>query len=102
MPRADWLQRLQVEDVPCSPVYRFEDVFEDPQVVHNGTVIELEHPEVGKYKTIRNPIGMSFTPVRPWGYAPQLGEDTTTILEEIGYSAEQIADLLRAGVVTGG
>jgi crotonobetainyl-CoA:carnitine CoA-transferase CaiB-like acyl-CoA transferase len=97
--RETWITRLQAEDVPCSPVYAFEEVFRDTQVVHNGTVIELDHPEIGPYKAIKNPIRMTRSAVKEWGYAPVLGEHTQAILTELGYSAAEISTLVSQDIV---
>jgi formyl-CoA transferase/CoA:oxalate CoA-transferase len=85
--------------VPCSPVNRLEEVFADPQVVNNEMRLVLEHPEHGEVVTVNNPIHLSATPPRPWGYPPSIGEHSDEVLAELGYDAETIRALRAAGAV---
>jgi crotonobetainyl-CoA:carnitine CoA-transferase CaiB-like acyl-CoA transferase len=99
-PSAHWLGLLEAGDVPCSPVNRLEEVFADPQVVNNGMRLVLKHPEQGEIVTVNNPIHLSSTPSRPWGYPPAIGEHSDAVLAELGYDAETIRALRAAGAVT--
>jgi crotonobetainyl-CoA:carnitine CoA-transferase CaiB-like acyl-CoA transferase len=67
--------------------------------VHNGTVTELTHPRFGSYRAVQNPLRLSRTPVEARGYAADLGEHSRQILQEMGYGAAAVEDLLRSGVV---
>jgi len=98
-PTAYWIELLEAGDVPCSPVNRLADVFTDPQVVHNGMTLVLDHPRHGKVVTVNNPVRLGRTPARPWGHPPDPGEHSREVLAELGYSAEQIAELLAGGAV---
>jgi len=71
-----------------------------PQVAALGIVKELDHPVVGTYQTIDVPWLCSepmaaLSPVP----APSLGEHTEEALKDLGYAAEQIDQLVRAGVI---
>jgi crotonobetainyl-CoA:carnitine CoA-transferase CaiB-like acyl-CoA transferase len=90
---AEWITCLREQDVPCSPVHRLEDVFNDPQVIHNEMLLELEHPEFGRYQTTNNPIRMSRTPTHPNRYAPALGEHNREVLADLGFSPPEIERL---------
>lgn len=94
-----WLDRMRAQDVPCSPVNRMEDVFEDPQVVHNDMLLELEHPRHGVIRTVNNPVRMSKTPPRPRGYPPDLGEHTRQILADLGFAPDEVEDLFDSKAV---
>lgn len=89
----EWVSRFEEYDVPHAPVHELEEVFEDPQVQHNEMLLDLEHPRFGSYKAVNNPIKMSRTPADPRRYSPAPGEHSVEILEELGYSAEEIAAL---------
>lgn len=92
-----WEQRFTECDFPHAPVHELEEVFEDPQVVHNQMLIELEHPRFGPYKALNNPLKLSRTPAEPRGYSPGPGEHTEEVLREIGYGDDEVAELLREG-----
>jgi len=98
-PTEYWIGILEAGDVPCSPVNRLEDVFVDPQVVHNGMSLVLSHPRHGDVVTVNNPIHLGSTPAQPWGYPPDSGEHTDQVLTEYGYDEQQIASLRGGGAV---
>lgn len=89
-----WLRALKEHDVPCSPVHRLEDVFDDPQTVHNEMLLSLDHPEYGKYLATANPVRMSRTPPLPHGHAPSVGEHNGELLRDLGYSEAEVSALL--------
>lgn len=77
-----------------------DTLFNSAQVAALGIVKELDHPIAGKYKTIDVPWLCSeqmaeLSPVP----APSLGEHNDEVLRNLGYSAEQIEQLVRAGVI---
>ncbi|EPF75450.1 CaiB/BaiF CoA transferase family protein [Acinetobacter indicus] len=72
--REEWCKRLELEDVPHSPMYDTEEVINDPQVKQLQIQIKANHPEGGEWHTIRSPI--SFDGQRPLEVTapPILGE----------------------------
>lgn len=79
------------EQVPCSVVRHVEDVFDDAQVQEQGLIGEHEHPALGRYKTIANPIQFgSVRATRSLRSAPSLGENTIACMRELGYSDAEI------------
>jgi crotonobetainyl-CoA:carnitine CoA-transferase CaiB-like acyl-CoA transferase len=96
-PTEHWMALLEAGDVPCSPVNRLAEVFEDEQVLHNGMRLVLQHPRHGEVVTVNNPIHLGQTPARPWGYPPDAGEHTTSVLTELGYSDAEIEQLASVG-----
>jgi crotonobetainyl-CoA:carnitine CoA-transferase CaiB-like acyl-CoA transferase len=98
-PRIHWLERLARGDVWCAPVYTYEEVERDPQVVSNGMIITQGHPENGEFRVIANPIRMSLTPPTYRTPPPPLGADTEAILTGLGFHQEEIDRLREEGVV---
>ncbi|MEM7218493.1 MAG: CoA transferase [Pseudomonadota bacterium] len=99
---ADLLDRLVSNDVPAGPVLELDEVFDDPQVQHNGAVLEFEHPTAGKYRQAGPAARFHGTPQDPRRHLPPLhGEHTAEVLAELGYSAEELARLREQGVVPG-
>ncbi|PYV61698.1 MAG: hypothetical protein DMG95_11600 [Acidobacteria bacterium] len=85
-------------DIWAAPVNNFPAMECDPQVQHNGTIVEFAHPKVKQFRTIGPPIKFSRTPSsvkRP----PLLGEHSREILKEIGYAESEIEQFSRDGVI---
>ena len=74
--RAEWLERLRANDVPCGPLNDFEEVFSDPQVELLGLKRILPHPKRGSVTVVGSPVRLSDTPVTITTAAPELGADT--------------------------
>lgn len=98
-PRAHWLRALDAAGVPNAPIYRIEEVLDDPQVREMGLPREVRHPRMGPSNLIGNAVGLSDTPARFHRAAPLLGEDTDEILRELGYDEETLARLRERGVI---
>jgi crotonobetainyl-CoA:carnitine CoA-transferase CaiB-like acyl-CoA transferase len=86
--------------IPVAPILEPEEVWEDEQIVHNGTLVEWEHPQAGRLRQPRHPVRFASaeTPVPQW--VPGLGEHTDEILTELGRSLEDIAALRASGAVS--
>jgi crotonobetainyl-CoA:carnitine CoA-transferase CaiB-like acyl-CoA transferase len=98
-PTAHWLEKFRAADIWCGPVYGYADLVEDPQIKHNGTFVEYDHPTEGRVKVPGFPIRFSRTPSAITRGAPLVGEHSEDILREAGRSAEDIAQLIESGVV---
>lgn len=87
-------------DVPCGPIMSTEDLIDDEHVKLREMMVELDHPERGKWVNLGCPIKLSDSPVDVTR-SPLLGEHTDEILDEVlGYSDEEIGDLKEAGAFT--
>lgn len=99
-PRHYWLTRLRAAGVPATPVNTVAETLADPQVAARGLLWPLSHPTLGTLTTVANPLNFSRAPAEPSGPPPLLGEHTAAVLTEVlGYSADDIAELERAGVI---
>ena len=85
-------------NVPCGPILSMKEIAEEPSLRKTGTIVEVDHPERGKYLSVGNPIKLSDSPTDVTR-SPFLGEHTDTVLGEIGMSDEQIAEARAAGAV---
>lgn len=94
-----WLQVLGEAGIWVGPVYGYADLVADPQIAHNGTFIEYDHPVEGPVKTPGFPYSFSATPPRIDRGAPLVGEHTAEIAREIGLDPAKIAQLIEAGVI---
>ncbi len=96
---ADWTAALDAADVPNAKINLLKDVVVNPQTVHMGSIQRIEHPVAGSVQVAANPSRLSATPWRFARPAPQLSEHTDEVLEELGYTAERIANLKARHIV---
>ncbi|MDF2864818.1 MAG: CoA transferase [Achromobacter mucicolens] len=99
---ADWFAKLDAAGIWCSPVYGYADLVDDPQIAHNGTFVEYEHPTEGRIKTPGFPIRFSKTPSQVARGAPLTGQHTDEVLRDFGFSADEIAAHAASGAVLRG
>jgi crotonobetainyl-CoA:carnitine CoA-transferase CaiB-like acyl-CoA transferase len=91
--RDDWVARLRTADIVAAPINTLLEASNDPDVIANGYVAEVDYPKYGKtLKVHGTPWNFSETPAQ-FGIAPELGADNDQVLGRLGYSAEQIRDL---------
>ena len=98
--RDEWLSELQAVDVPCAPLNDIGEVFEDPQVNALSMRRVLEHPLMGQVELAGPGINLSETPINWELPPPLLGEHTNEVLEMIGYSPNEIEELVTTGVAS--
>jgi len=98
---ANWLEKLLAVGIWAGPVYGYQDLVDDPQIAHNGTFVEYEHPTEGHIKTPGFPYKFSATPPRIDRGAPLVGQHSREVLAELGLSEERIDALLASGAVAG-
>jgi crotonobetainyl-CoA:carnitine CoA-transferase CaiB-like acyl-CoA transferase len=87
------------ERVPCAAVRPIEDMFDHPQVLADDLVTALDHPVVGRYRTMTKPVKFSETPGPAPTASPVFGQHSDEVLAGYGYSAAEIAALRERGVV---
>ncbi|XP_069668532.1 succinate--hydroxymethylglutarate CoA-transferase isoform X7 [Haliaeetus albicilla] len=123
----EWLQLFEGSGVPYGRINNMQQVFSDPQVLHNGLVMEMNHPTAGKiavpvftFSTLvmldgphGSPVAVSIGQMRKGPgvrYSefavshpkppPLVGQHTVEILKGmLGYEDDAIEELLRTGAV---
>lgn len=91
---------LVTAGVVASPIYRADQVVDDPQVKHRGLFFEVPHPTVGKVPLSASPIQMSLTPIDRYVAPPTIGQHSDEVLGGLlGISAEEREALRAAGVI---
>jgi crotonobetainyl-CoA:carnitine CoA-transferase CaiB-like acyl-CoA transferase len=91
------LETLLVEgNVPCGRLMNIDEIIKDPHVQSRNIMADVDHPSAGKIKIIKTPIFVSGKPPEVRMRAPLIGEHTSEILGELGYSQEEIKDFFQA------
>jgi crotonobetainyl-CoA:carnitine CoA-transferase CaiB-like acyl-CoA transferase len=98
-PTAEWLQRLDANDVPSAPVLRRNEVIANEQVLARELIVELDHPDIGLVRQPKPAARFDRTPARIQGPAPRIGEHSATILAELGFEAAEIERLATEKIV---
>jgi formyl-CoA transferase len=89
-------------DIPVGPILSMKEIAEEPSLRATGTVVEVDHPQRGRYLTIGNPVKMSDSPCEV-ERAPLLGEHTEEILRDVlGYKDSELAEIRASGAITPG
>jgi crotonobetainyl-CoA:carnitine CoA-transferase CaiB-like acyl-CoA transferase len=95
---ANWVEKFNRAGVPCGPVYSMDQVFADPQVKHLRMEMTLQHPRLGALNVVRAPMQIVGVECAK-NPTPDRGQHTDEVLEEFGFSAEEIARLKAAKAV---
>ncbi len=95
-----WLEKLKAQKIPCAPVNRLSEAFEDKQVLHRNMVVELKHPDGKSTRGPGNPVKLSRNNEESFSPAPKLGQHTDSVLEDLlGYDPGQISRLKQQGAI---
>jgi formyl-CoA transferase len=75
-----------------------KEIAQDSALRESGTIVEVDHPQRGKYLTVGNPIKLSDSPTEVTR-SPLLGEHTEQVLAQLGYSQSYIETLREEHVI---
>ncbi|MBT7760567.1 MAG: CoA transferase, partial [Rhodospirillaceae bacterium] len=97
--RARWIETLRAADIVSAPVNTLLEASNDPDVLANGYITEVEYPEIGEtLKVHGSPWQFSETPAKI-GVAPKLGEHNNDILSGLGYTDAEITALSEKKII---
>jgi len=94
----DVMAALNEADIPCGPILSMKDIYEDKELYERGMLVEIDHPERGRYVQVGMPIQLSDSPPDVQR-SPLLGEHTDEVLGWLGYDAAGIKTLHDDGAV---
>jgi formyl-CoA transferase len=86
-------------DIPVGPILSMKELAEEPSLRDTGTIVEVDHPERGKYLSVGCPVKLSDSPAEV-KRSPLLGEHTDEILADVlGYSHDEILNIRSSGAI---
>ena len=99
MTTEDWMSKLEPLGILCARINTYEEAASDPQLRINNMIRETEHPRTGAIKVLGTPLRIQdYDESHRANTPPDLGEHNHEILEELGYSNEEIQAFERMGV----
>lgn len=98
-PTAHWEELFTQKKIWFAPVNDYDAVINNPQVIHNGNIIELDHPEAGQVRVLGHPVSYNGQRPAPRTVPPLLGEQTLDILQELGLDEGTVNELISSGAV---
>jgi crotonobetainyl-CoA:carnitine CoA-transferase CaiB-like acyl-CoA transferase len=90
---SDWLNIFDKTGVPAGEVKFVEELTDNPQVIENDLVKEIEHPVLGNIKMVGPMVKMSETPLSIHLPAPELGEHSNEVLKKLGFDDDLISEI---------
>ena len=93
-----WVAFLNDRSVPCGPIYRVDEMFDDPQFRTLGMVKELKGPG-GDVRYLAQPVVLTRTPSEIVRHPPSIGEHTEEVLSSLGLTVQEIERLKGARVI---
>jgi crotonobetainyl-CoA:carnitine CoA-transferase CaiB-like acyl-CoA transferase len=91
----EWRSLFRSNDIKFAPLPRLDDVVLDPQLRAASAVVELDYPGVGRLETVNSPVFVSGVEKRKPTPAPEVGADTRDVLQQLGYSPDEIESIMR-------
>lgn len=96
---SEWVDLLTSAGVPCGPIYRIDEMFNDPQVQHLRVAQPLQTVPFGDTRAMGQPVQLTRTPSHLTAAPPTLGQHTAEILAEVGINPEKIKDLKNQSII---
>ncbi|KAM3929005.1 succinyl-CoA:glutarate CoA-transferase [Leptodactylus fuscus] len=98
---AEWLKLFEGSGIPYGPINSIKQVFSEPQVAHNGLVLEMEHPMAGKISVAGPAVRFNNFNISSPNPPPVIGQHTVEVLKSIlGYEDNYIAELIKDKTIT--
>lgn len=98
-PVADWCARFDAAGVPAGPVNSAGQALEHPQTRAVGMVIDVPDGEGGMTRGIGTPLTLDGKAEAMATAAPRVGEHSSKVLRELGLSDQEVAALIKSGVI---
>ena len=94
----EWIKMLIESSIPSGPIYNMKEVWKDEQVKYRKMDVKLDHPKQKNSRNIGVAVKLSKTPGKIKTPAPLYGEHSVKILKELGYSEDEIKNLINLNI----
>jgi len=98
----EWLKIFEEADIPAMPYHTLETLVEDPHLKDVGLLRTVRHPTEGDIYDIRPPNALSFGTRKDYIAAPKVGQHSVEVLRELGYTDQEIGEMVRSRVAIDG
>jgi crotonobetainyl-CoA:carnitine CoA-transferase CaiB-like acyl-CoA transferase len=99
LPREKLFQLCEKAEIPFAPIAKPEDLFNDPHLKHGGGLLETTLPGGTKAKLPRIPLRVGSYDFGLRNNPPELGEGSQELLQELGFTREEINELRREKIL---
>ena len=99
---AEWLEILDARDVPAMPYHTLDSLMDDPHLAEVGFFERIEHPTEGRIVNMKLPNRLSGGVRRDFAPAPKIGQHSTEILRELGYSDAEVGTMIASRITLDG
>ena len=101
-PAIEWRALFDAENLSADLIERYDYPANDENARLNRYVMEVDHPEHGRFQSLGFPIHMSETPAELRRVAPEAGQDTESVLKQLlGWTAQEVDALVQEGAAAG-
>ncbi|KAJ7601138.1 CoA-transferase family III domain-containing protein [Mycena floridula] len=98
-PRDEWIAKFTGRGVPHGAINNIGETFSHPQAVARKVTVEVDHPRAGKIKLVAPPVTYNGRKMPVYLPPPFLSEHTEEVLQELGYSQDEVTEFRKNGVV---
>jgi crotonobetainyl-CoA:carnitine CoA-transferase CaiB-like acyl-CoA transferase len=91
---AEWRLLFRRSDIKFAPLPRLDDVVNDPQLRAANAVVKFDYPGADGLETVNSPVFVSGVEKRKPTAAPEVGEHTREVLQQLGYGRDEIESII--------
>jgi crotonobetainyl-CoA:carnitine CoA-transferase CaiB-like acyl-CoA transferase len=95
----EWVGIFADYDVCVEPVLTIPEMLDHPQTQARGMIVDVPKPDGTTQQQVGSPFKFSQTQPEYWRVGGKMGEDGTAVLQEIGYTVEEIREMQQYGVL---
>ncbi len=95
---AEWRKVFDAAGIPAGEVRLPLEMLDDPQVLANRMVYDLDHPAIGPVRAVAPPVKLDGDGFRPAPATPPFGSEARAILQSLGFAERDVETFMAEGV----